>query len=85
MFFCDKSGARIVAPGISKSAGGDVPDFDGSEAHLNAEAVARRALSENRKSPTEQTPSVDALVKAKQAAIAALEGKSDPKGTRKPQ
>lgn len=72
-FFCEKTGARVVAPGISKSAGGIVPEHDGSAAHIAAEMAAEKSLAGARQSPTEAAPSAIAIQSAVLAAIAVLE------------
>jgi hypothetical protein len=71
-FFCIKSGARIVAPGIAKSAGGDIPDHDGTEGSDAADAAARLKLSELAKHDNEAQPSPDAIGAAANAAVEEL-------------
>jgi hypothetical protein len=75
-FFCIKSGARIVAPGIAVSAGGAIPDFDGAKPeHAVAEHSAAVVLaSVPGKDDGEPTPA------AKEAAVRAAESVlTDPK------
>ena len=67
-FFCTKSGVRIVAPGISKSAGGDVQEYEGDEAAMAAERVAAQKLAELAKTDNEAQPSPEALKAASAAA-----------------
>ena len=43
-FFCTVSGVRIVSPGVAKCAGGEVPEFDASDASEAAESAARAAI-----------------------------------------
>lgn len=71
-FFCTVSGARIVAPGIAKSAGGEIPDYDGTEGSDAADAAARLKLSELAKHDNEAQPSPEALSVAATAAVEEL-------------
>jgi len=68
-FFCNRSGVRIVAPGIAKSAGGDVPDFDSSDAASAAESAARSTIAASRLEESEVGPSPDTIAKANAAAM----------------
>lgn len=73
-FFCDKSGARIVAPGTAVSAGGAVPDFDHEDpAHEAAENAAAAALDGEPRGAS-QAPSPKTIEAAQRAALAALKG-----------
>lgn len=68
-FFCERSGVRIVAPGIAKSAGGDVAEYDhASEISEAAEKAAGAKLVELAKADNESQPSPEALGAAKAAA-----------------
>lgn len=67
-FFCTKSGVRIVAPGISKSAGGDIAEYEGTDASASAEQAARSKLAEMAKSDHEAEPSPEAVKAAGAAA-----------------
>ncbi len=67
-FFCMKSGVRIVAPGVAKSFGGDIPEYDGSDASESAEKVARAKLVELAKADNEAQPSPEAVKAAGAAA-----------------
>ena len=78
-FFCPTTGARIVAPGKSKTDGGLVPEYDGSPAHVAAENAAMAALSAARKSPEEIGASEEAKLAAASAALDVLASKSSPK------
>ncbi len=78
-FFCDRTGVRIVAPGVSKSAGGIVPEHDGSEAHDAAENAAIKALLSARKSAEEIGASPEAKAGAVVAALAVLTPKEEHK------
>lgn len=75
-FFCIVSGARIVAPGIAVSAGGNVLDYDASNpAHELAEQSARSVLS-HAKQKDDSEPSPEIKVAAQRAAENVL---TDPK------
>lgn len=68
-FFCERSGVRIVAPGIAKSAGGDVAEYDhASEVCDAAERAAGLKLIELAQAENEASPSPEALKAAKAAA-----------------
>jgi hypothetical protein len=83
-FFCIKSGARIVAPGIAISAGGSVPDFDDSATiHAEAENAARAVLSSAAAKKDEGAPSPELIAAASKAAETVLTNpKQSPKGNR---
>lgn len=78
-FFCPQSGARVVCPGVSKSVGGNVPDYDGSDAHVAAESAAILALQQARRSPEEVAASPDGIAAAVKAGLAALVPKIETK------
>jgi hypothetical protein len=82
-FFCIKSGVRIVAPGIAKSAGGEIPDYDGTEHSDAAEAAARGKLSGLAKHEAEAQPAPEALEAAKDAAVEELTKPRPEKGRNK--
>ena len=45
-FFCEKSGVRIVGPGVAMSAGGNVLEFDHAQPiHGDAESAARAVIA----------------------------------------
>lgn len=45
-FFCEKSGVRIVGPGVAVSAGGNVLEFDHAQpVHNDAEHAARAVIA----------------------------------------
>lgn len=71
-FFCQESGVRIVAPGVSKDIdkANGMPLHDGSYACVAAEAAATRALKSMRLSDAEAGPSPDAIKAAREAALA---------------
>ncbi|MGK3981322.1 hypothetical protein WMF38_57525 [Sorangium sp. So ce118] len=71
-FFCTKSGVRTIAPGIAKSAGGDIPEYDGTDVSDAAETAARAQLSELAKHDNEAQPSPEALGAAANAAVEEL-------------
>ncbi len=71
-FFCDRTGVRIVAPGTSKSAGGTVPEHDGTDMAVKAEQAAIDALHAGRKSAEEIVPSADATKAAVAAAVSVV-------------
>jgi hypothetical protein len=68
-FFCTVSGVRIVSPGIAKCAGGDVPEFDASDAAEAAEGAARASIVASRLEESELGPSAEAIAKAGAAAL----------------
>lgn len=70
-FFCTKTGARILAPGVSTSAGGNVPDHDGSPEHEAAEQAADEALMDPARGAA-TPPDEKAMAKATKAAVEAL-------------
>ncbi len=80
-FFCMKSGVRIVAPGVAKSAGGDVAEYVESPVHDLAESAALKAIASKRKSDTETAPSAEALAAAVVAAAEVIE--TEPKAKAK--
>lgn len=80
-FFCDISGARLMAPGTGKSAGGSLPEHDGSPLHDAAEEAALAALTRIKRSATELSPAGTALEHARAAALETL---TRPEGDAKP-
>lgn len=75
-FFCTKTGVRIVAPGVSKGAGGDIAEYDGDDSGKAAEMAAQMKLAEMAKADNEALPSAEAQ---KAAAIAAEEELTKPR------
>ena len=71
-FFCTVSGVRIIAPGVAKSAGGTIPDHDGTESSNSAEQAARATMVAMRKSPDEIEPSPEAMKAAENSALEQL-------------
>jgi hypothetical protein len=76
-FFCPKSGARILAPGLSTTAGGDIPVHRGSERCAAAESAARHELAKHHPHPNE-APGAPALAASVKAARAAYEAFVEP-------
>ena len=68
-FFCSVSGVRTIAPGVAKCAGGTVPEYDESDASIDAERAARATIEAMRKSPEEVEPSPEAVKAAENAAL----------------
>jgi len=68
-FFCTVTGNRILAPGISKAAGGEVPEHDGTDLADEAEHAARAALAKASLSAIEGAPSAQAIAAAVAAAL----------------
>lgn len=72
-FFCDETGARIVAPGISVGAGGPVPMHDGTAYAAAAEHAADCELAKYRdaKGDTRISPEIEkACLMAAMATLA---------------
>ncbi len=78
-FFCQKTGVRIVAPGVSADVDkeGGVPAFVDSEACVAAEHTALATLRAERLSETEASPSASAEDRARAAAKKALAPSTD--------
>ena len=68
-YFCDKTGARVCAPGVALSAGGAVPDHAGADVHREAEAAAASVLAAHL-----GPPGPEAFARALDAAVKALGG-----------
>jgi len=83
VFFCTKTGARLIAPGISTTAGGNVPEHDGSPEHEAAAGKALAVIVAERKSPMEAA-SEATLGKAVEAALAHLGAKRSKPEPQKP-
>jgi hypothetical protein len=81
-YFCPITGARLIAPGVSKGAGGTVLEHDGSPEHCAAEEQAIAALASGRLSPTEKAPTADAIAASVSAARAVAE---PPRGDEAPE
>lgn len=72
-FFCDETGVRIVAPGVSVSAGGSVPMHDGTAYAAAAEHAADCELAKYRdaKGDTRISPEIEkACLMAAMASLA---------------
>jgi hypothetical protein len=70
-FFCQESGVRIVAPGVSKDIdkANGMPVYDGSDAAIAAELSATRTLKGLRQNDAEAGPSPDAIKASREAAL----------------
>lgn len=52
VYFCEKSGVRIVAPGVAVSAGGDVPEWSAPPvATAESDATPVNVLAESDATP----------------------------------
>lgn len=79
-FFCEKTGARVVAPGVSVEAdpANGVALYDDSPGARAAESAALAVLRRERLADEEASPSKDATVAAREAAKKALGAKDAP-------
>ena len=67
-YFCDKSGVRVVAPGTSRSAGGSIPEHDGTAKAHAAESACVTALKSQVRGDYE-LPKPETVKAAVQAAV----------------